>query len=69
MLGTLWSVFTLPFRLVARAVELLGRLTALIIGFTLMVLGVALGAGGGGLSLLGIPVFVVGLVLTLRALG
>lgn len=67
VLGTLWWVVTLPFRLLVGAVELLGRLTALILGFSLMVLGVAFWAGPG--PLLGLPVFAVGLLLTLRALG
>ena len=67
MLGTIWSVVTFPLRLVLRVVEMLGRLTGLVLGFALMVLGVALLAGP--LYLLGIPVFVVGLLLTLRSLG
>lgn len=67
MLGTLWSVLTLPFRLIAWAVELLGRLVGLILGFALMVVGVALCSGA--FLLLGLPVFLVGLLLTLRCLG
>jgi hypothetical protein len=67
MLQALWFIITLPFRLIAWVVELLGRLAALIVGFVLMVLGVPLLAGG--LYILGIPIFVVGLLLTLRALG
>jgi hypothetical protein len=66
MLGTVWSVVTLPFRLLAWVVEWLGRLTALALGFVLMVLGVALLAGP--LYLFGVPVFVVGLLITLRSL-
>jgi hypothetical protein len=66
MLGAFWWVITLPFRLLAGAVELLGRFLALMLGFMLMVLGVAIGAGP--LALIGIPVFIVGLLLTLRAL-
>ncbi|MGE3821050.1 MAG: hypothetical protein AB7I30_16680, partial [Isosphaeraceae bacterium] len=64
VLGTLWWVVTLPFRLLVGLVELLGRLTALVLGFGLMVLGVAFWAGPG--PLIGVPVFVVGLLLTLR---
>lgn len=71
MLGTvlraIWSAVTLPFRLLFKVVELFGRLTAFILGFALMVVGVALWAG---LSfLIGVPLFVVGLIVTLRALG
>ena len=64
--GTIWWVVTLPFRLLFGVVEWLGRLTALALGFTMMVVGVALWAGP--LALIGIPVFVVGLLITLRSL-
>ena len=67
MFVALWMLITLPFRLVAGAIRLLGRMTALVIGFGLMVVGVGLGAGT--LWLLGVPVFLVGLLLTLRSLG
>lgn len=67
MLGTIWMVVTFPFRLILWVVEMLGRLTGLILGFALMVLGVALWAGP--LFLIGIPLFLVGLLLTLRCLG
>ncbi len=67
MFAAIWMVLTLPFRLVAWTIGLVGRMTALAIGFVLMVLGVALGSGT--LYLLGIPVFLVGLLLTLRSLG
>jgi hypothetical protein len=67
MLDAIWSVVTLPFRILAWAVELLGRLAALIVGFGLMVVGVAFWAGT--LYVIGIPLFVIGLLLTLRALG
>ena len=59
-------VVTFPFRLILWVVEMLGRLTGLIVGFALMVLGVALLAGP--LYLIGIPLFLVGLLLTLRCL-
>jgi hypothetical protein len=65
--GTIWAVLTLPFRLVVWVVEALGRLTGLAFGFVLMVVGVALWAGP--LYLIGIPLFIVGLILTLRSLG
>ena len=65
--GTVWAILTFPFRLVAWVVNLLGRLTALLIGFVLMVVGVALGASP--LFMIGIPLFIIGLVVTLRSLG
>lgn len=67
MLGFVWSVLTLPFRLVFGLVEMMGRLATLVVGFGLMVVGVALAAGP--LFVVGLPVFVVGLLLALRALG
>jgi hypothetical protein len=67
VLGTIWAIFTFPFRLVSWIVEFLGRVTGLVLGFVLMVLGVALGAGP--LFLIGIPLFLIGLILTLRCLG
>jgi hypothetical protein len=66
MLGAIWSLVTLPFRLLAWIVEWLGRLTALALGFVMMVVGVALWAGP--LFFVGIPVFVIGLLVTLRSL-
>jgi len=67
MLNAIWWIISLPFRLLAWVVELLGRLVALSVGFVLMVLGIALWAGT--IYILGIPLFVFGLLLTLRALG
>jgi hypothetical protein len=64
--GTIWRVVTLPFRLLAWVVEWLGRITAFALGFLMMVVGVALWAGP--LFIIGIPVFVVGLLVTLRSL-
>ena len=60
-------MITLPLRLIILVVELLGRLTGVILGFTLMVLGIALWAGP--LFIFGIPLFCVGLLLMLRCLG
>ena len=65
--GTIWSLLKLPFRLLYGASALLGRLTALVLGFGMMVVGVALWAGPS--VVVGVPLFVVGLLLTLRALG
>jgi hypothetical protein len=64
--GTIWWVVTLPLRLLYRLVELFGRLTAFGLGFLAMVVGVAFWAGP--LYLIGIPLFAVGLLVTLRAL-
>jgi hypothetical protein len=66
LLGTLWYVVTLPFRLVFWTIAWVGRLTAILLGFSLMVVGMALWAGP--LFFLGIPLFLVGLVMTLRCL-
>ncbi len=62
-----WWVVTLPFRLVFGALSLMGRMVGVAVGFSLMVVGVALGAGP--FFLIGIPMFLVGLLLTLRCLG
>jgi hypothetical protein len=61
-----WFVITLPFRLVYGIIAWLGRMTGVILGFVLMVLGMAFLAGP--LFIIGIPLFVIGLVLTLRCL-
>ena len=65
VMGALWWAVTLPFRLLAGLVELFGRLTAGVLGFVLMVVGVALWASP--LPVVGIPLFVVGLLVMLRA--
>lgn len=59
-------LITLPFRVVFWAIALLGRLTGLILGFSLMVVGIAVWASP--LVFVGIPLFLLGLVLTLRCL-
>ena len=59
-------VIALPFRLVFWTIALLGRITGLVVGFLLMVVGTALLPGP--LFLIGIPLLVIGLVLTLRCL-
>jgi hypothetical protein len=66
VLSTLWYVITAPFRLVFWTLAWVGRVTAVLLGFCLMVVGIALGAGP--LFFLGIPLFLVGLVLTLKCL-
>jgi hypothetical protein len=67
MLGVIWNILTLPIRIVVWVLDFLSRATGLVLGFALMVLGVALGAGPS--LILGVPVFFIGLVLTLRGLG
>src|SRR5262249_16234901 len=67
MLSTIWSVVTLPFRLVGLAVEMVGRAMGVLIGFVLMVLGVALCAAQW--LPLGLPLFIVGLLVALKCLG
>jgi hypothetical protein len=66
LLSITWFAISLPFRLVFRLIALLGRLTGIILGFLLMVVGMALWASP--LFVVGIPLFVIGLVLTLRCL-
>ena len=67
MFGAIIHVVTLPFRGLALAIEWMGRLASLLLGFLLMVVGAALLAGP--LTLIGVPMFLFGLFLTLRALG
>ena len=64
--GTLWYVITSPFRLVFWTIAWVGRVVAVLLGFCLMVIGIALGASP--LFFVGIPLFLVGLVLTLKCL-
>ena len=66
LLSVLWFLATLPFRLIYLIIAWMGRLTALVLGFSLMVVGMALWAGP--FFFIGIPLFLVGLVLTLRCL-
>jgi hypothetical protein len=67
LLGAVWFLIALPFRLVFWTIAWLGRLTGVAVGFLLMVTGMFLLAGP--LFIIGIPLFVLGLVLTLRCLG
>ncbi len=67
MLGVIWNILTLPIRIVVWVLDFLSRATGLVLGFALMVLGVAIGAGPS--LILGVPLFLVGLLLTLRCLG
>jgi hypothetical protein len=67
MLGTLWAVVTWPFRLVLWLLDMLGRFVGAALGFFLMVGGIALCSGA--FLPLGVPLFLFGLLLTLRSLG
>lgn len=67
MLGVFWSVLTLPFRVIAGIVAFCGRMFGVFFGFALMVAGVAFCSGA--IYLLGLPLFLVGLLLTLKCLG
>ena len=67
LFGTIWIILTLPFRLVFGIVGLLGRITGLVVGFSMMVAGAALSAGP--LTILGVPLFVVGLLIAMRSIG
>jgi hypothetical protein len=67
IVAALWYLITLPLRLLIGIIGILGRLTGIILGFSLMVVGMALWAGP--LFILGIPLFIIGLLLTLRCLG
>ncbi len=67
MFAALWSILTFPFRVIGWLVATVGRLVGFVIGFTFMVVGIALSAGA--LFPFGIPLFIVGLLLTLRSLG
>lgn len=62
-----WLILTSPIRLVFWIIAFLGRLTGVILGFSLMVVGMALWAGP--FFIVGIPLFIIGLLMTLRCLG
>jgi len=62
-----WFLITLPIRLIFWTLSLIGRVAGITIGFSLMVVGMALLAGP--FFLIGFPMFLVGLFLTLRCLG
>jgi hypothetical protein len=67
MLQALWSILTFPFRLIGWVVGLFGRLIGVVLGFAMMVVGVALCASSW--LIVGLPLFLVGLIVTLRSLG
>lgn len=66
LLQVVWFLLALPFRLVFRLIAWLGRIIALLLGFSFMVVGMALWAGP--FFWIGVPLFVTGLVLTLHCL-
>ncbi|MFO0959760.1 MAG: hypothetical protein U0800_20375 [Isosphaeraceae bacterium] len=65
MLLAIWDALLWPFRAIGRAVEAAGRVTVGIVGFVLMVMGVAMLAGA--YYLVGLAVILFGLVLMLRS--
>jgi hypothetical protein len=67
MLDLIWAILTFPFRAIGWVVALCGRVVALVIGFALMVAGVAVWANGW--LPMGLPLFIIGLLLTLKAIG
>jgi hypothetical protein len=66
LFGGIWFALVLPFRLVFKLIAWLGRMTALLVGLSLVVLGMALWAGP--FFWIGIPLLAVGLLVTLRCL-
>ena len=66
MFGVLWSILTLPFRLIAGVVAFCGRALGVVFGFGLIVVGVAFCSGA--IYLLGVPIFILGLLLMLKSL-
>jgi len=64
----LFNALAFPFRLVGKLMDIIGRAVVLSLGFVMMVLGVALSMAP--LSrIVGIPLFIVGLLLVLRSLA
>ena len=62
------QLITFPFRLIGKITDLIGRTVVLLVGFAMMVLGVALLELMNGVVTFAIPLFIVGLLLVLRAL-
>jgi hypothetical protein len=67
LFATIWGLITLPFRLVFGIFGLIGRFVGIAVGFVLMVLGAALSASP--FPMIGVAVFVVGLLVSMRSLG
>jgi len=67
LLDLIWAIFTFPFRVIGWVVGICGRVVGLTLGFALMVCGVALCANSWLPA--GLPVFAIGLLLTIKALG
>ena len=64
----LLNALAFPFRLVGKLVDVIGRAVVLALGFVMMVLGVALSIAP-LFRIVGIPLFIVGLLLVLRSLS
>ena len=62
----LWYAFTWPFRRLFRTVARIGRLSLTVLGYCLMVIGIAVGTGS--FVWPGILVFLLGLIMTLKCL-
>jgi hypothetical protein len=67
MLHAIWIILTLPFRVIAGTFALIGRTVLVTLGFLMMVGGVF--ASASAIYILGVPMFVVGLLATLRGLS
>ena len=67
MIMAIWTVLTLPFRMIGWTIDLVARLVGLTLGFVLMMLGTAIWAAS--VPILGIPVLAVGMLVTFRALA
>lgn len=64
----LLNVLAFPFRLIGKLVDVIGRVVVLVLGFVLMVIGVAMCIAP-LFRIVGIPLFIVGLLLVLRSLA
>jgi MFS family permease len=64
----LLDVLAFPFRLIGKLVDLIGRAVVFVLGFVMMVLGVACCLSS-LTRVVGIPLFIVGLLLVLRSLA
>jgi hypothetical protein len=64
----LLNALAFPFRLIGKLVDIIGRVLVLSLGFVMMVVGIALTIAP-LLRIVGIPLFIVGLLLVLRALA
>lgn len=63
----IWWPFTALWRLLATIVELTGRFVAMVLGLVLMLVGVLVSLTIIG-AIVGVPLFIVGALLTLRGI-